>query len=96
FWLFGILVVRYAQFFTGLAVLAFLGKAPELRATMAGKVVAVVQSAGIVILLARKLFPGILSQDTVNACLFPILGVAFSCMIVSQTVIGWKALRGNL
>ncbi len=92
-WLFVVLVVRYVQFFAGLAVLTMAGMMPALRATTAGKAVGVVQATGIVILLASIVFPGALPFATMRQYLLPVLGVSFCSVIVSQTVIGWRAVK---
>lgn len=92
-WLFVLLTVRYAQFFLGLAALALFGMVPKLSATPAGKVVGVVQAVGIVIFLASMMFPGRLSIEAIAAYLVMVLGVAFGVVIVSQTIIGWRAVR---
>ena len=55
-WLFVLLVLRYLQFFIGLAVLAMIDAVPRLKATHAGKVVGVVQALGILTLLVGTLF----------------------------------------
>jgi cardiolipin synthase len=94
-WLFVVLVIRYAQFFAGLAVLTMTGMMPALRATTAGKVVGVVQATGIVILLASIVFPGALPFATIHEYLLPVLGIAFCSVIVSQTVIGWRAVKAR-
>lgn len=94
-WLFILLVIRYAQFFAGLGVLSVLEIAPKLRATTAGKVVGVVQAIGIVILLTSTVFPGGLPYGTIRAWLPPVLGAAFCSVIVSQTVIGLRAVRAR-
>jgi cardiolipin synthase len=93
FWLFIILMVRYVQFFVGLAVLRLLKAEPELRATMAGKIVGVVQATGIVILIGTKWYHEDALQGDAMQYLFLSLGIAFAAVIVSQTVIGIKALR---
>lgn len=89
-WLFILLVARYLQFFIGLGILACLDAVPQLRATFAGKVVGVVQAAGILILLIDTLYG--LPFDTARVYVFAVLGTAFSSVIVSQTIIGWRAL----
>jgi phosphatidylglycerophosphate synthase len=92
-WLFLILVIRYTQFFTGLAALAMLQALPTLHATITGKVVGVIQAAAILYLLLAQALPALLPYREINILLFPALGVSFFLVIVSQTVIGWKALR---
>jgi phosphatidylglycerophosphate synthase len=92
-YLFAILIIRYLQFFVGLGVLTMLGVPPRFKATVAGKVVGVVQAIGIVILLAGTVFPGGRSYGTIRAWLLPVLGAAFCSVIISQTVIGLRAVR---
>jgi len=91
-WLFALLVARYLQFFIGLALLALLDVVPQLKATIAGKVVGVVQAIGILILLADTLFRLPLFFEGLRIYVFFVLGAAFSSVIASQTVIGWRAL----
>jgi cardiolipin synthase (CMP-forming) len=91
-WLYALLAVRYAQFFGGLAVLALGGRLPRLRATIAGKAAGVVQGAGIVVLLAARVVPGP-GLAAVRGVMVPLLGAAFASVIVSQTVIGVRAVR---
>ena len=94
-WLFVLLAVRYAQFFIGLAAIAVLGLVPKLSATPAGKVVGVVQAVGIVILLANMLVPGRMPFAAIRSYIFGVLGIAFGSVIVSQTVIGWRAVKAR-
>jgi cardiolipin synthase len=91
-WLYAVLVIRYTQFFMGMAVLALFGIPLKLNATAAGKVVGVVQAVGIVILLASTVFPRWLPYDTIREYLLPVLGIAFCSVIASQTVIGLRAV----
>jgi len=92
FWLFALLVVRYLQFFIGFALLALLDAVPRLRATIAGKVVGAVQAIGILVLLADTLFRLPVSFEGLRIYVFVVLGAAFSFVMASQTVIGWRAL----
>ncbi len=94
-WLLVILVIRYAQFLIGLAVLALFGLAPKLSATPAGKVVGVVQAIGIVILLASTMFPGRMPFTAIRGSLLLVLGTAFCSVIVSQMAIGWRAVKAR-
>jgi cardiolipin synthase len=95
-WLFLILVIRYTQFFTGLAALAMLNALPKLHATITGKAVGVIQAIAIIILLLGRHSPDLYPVETVYRYLFPLLGICFFLVIVSQTVIGWKALRRRM
>ncbi len=94
-WLFVLLIVRYLQFFVGLALLAVLDVVPRLKATAAGKIVGVVQAVGILILLADTLFEPLGTLEGFGTYVFIALGVAFSSVIASQTVIGVRAFKNR-
>ena len=91
-WLFLLLLLRYTQFFAGLLLLRCLGAMPRLEATLAGKAAGIVQAVGIVLFLAGMAFP-VLPVDRLSPALVPLIGVAFGAVIVSQTLIGLRALR---
>jgi CDP-diacylglycerol--glycerol-3-phosphate 3-phosphatidyltransferase len=92
-WLFIILVIRYTQFFAGLIVLAALDSTPTLRATATGKFVGVVQALGIILLMVRAVTGIAWPPGMYRLLIYLALGTAFSSVIVSQSVIGWKALK---
>lgn len=94
-WLFVLLCIRYGQFFAGLGVLTLVGRRPKLHATIAGKSAGVVQTAGIVALLAARLRPDIVSDDMRVSVIYPALAAAFVVVIISQTVIGLRAAAGE-
>jgi phosphatidylglycerophosphate synthase len=94
-WLFALLVARYVQFFAGLAVLSLAGRLPKLHATLAGKAAGVVQGAVIMFLLLRVALGDPGWTESYDRILFPVLGAAFLSVIVSQTVIGMKAVRNH-
>jgi phosphatidylglycerophosphate synthase len=94
-WLFVILALRYIQFFVGLAMLAHAGKLPRLHATWAGKIVGTIQGIGILILLIRKNYYTSEYGGVLEKTLYTVLGLAFFSVIVSQTVIGIRAVRGR-
>ena len=94
-WLLILLVVRYGQFFIGLAALARIDRLPKLGATYAGKAVGVIQAAGIVILLASLVFTKTGVLNAICRYIVVALGIAFCAVIVSQTVIGWRALNAR-
>lgn len=94
-WLFLILMVRYAMLIIG-SVALFLAVGPiRFRSTIPGKVVGVIQAAGVTVLivcvLAGRAGAGWL--DAVSPVLFPVLGVAFGAIIVSQALIGLRHIR---
>jgi phosphatidylglycerophosphate synthase len=94
-WLFIILCIRYTQFFVGLFFLVVRDSVPNLGATATGKVVGIVQALGIILLMIRWVTGVAWPTGMYRIAVYIILGAAFSSVIVSQTVIGWKALRGE-
>ncbi|OQX85327.1 MAG: hypothetical protein B6D63_02505 [Candidatus Latescibacteria bacterium 4484_7] len=91
-WLFAILLIRYAEFFAGLAILAGFGAIPRLKATIAGKVAAVVQGPLILFLIILPALPeGAVSTKVISSSYY-VLGFAFVSVIISQSIIGIKAL----
>jgi cardiolipin synthase len=94
-WLFALLVARYVQFFAGLAALYLAGRLPKLHATVAGKTAGVAQVAIIMFLLLRIALVDPPRWESYDYILFPILGAAFLSVIVSQTVIGMRAVWNN-
>ncbi len=94
-WLFALLVARYVQFFAGLAILSLTGRLPKLHATLAGKVTGVVQGAIIMFLLLRTALGDPVRLTLYDHILFPALGATFLSVIVSQTVIGLRAVKDH-
>ena len=92
-WLFIILCIRYTQFFVGLFYLAVVDSVPHLSATAAGKVVGIIQALGIILLMIKGVTGVAWPTGMYRMFIYIILGAAFSSVIVSQTVIGLKALR---
>jgi phosphatidylglycerophosphate synthase len=94
-WLFIILAFRYTQFFAGLFLLAVMDSVPRLHATAAGKVVGIVQAIGIILLMAGRVVGSHWPTGIYRILIYIALGAAFSSVIVSQTVIGVKAIGGE-
>lgn len=94
-WLFVLLIVRYAQFFFGLAALALLKSTPGLRATLAGKVAAVVQGLAISTFLFDYSLSSINLSNGVVIFEYYVLAFVFLWVIISQSVIGYRALKSK-
>ncbi len=94
-WLYILLTVRYLEFFIGYFLLYRRRKHLKVEATIAGKVVGVIQSVGIVIIIGEKIFAPSSLAGQINHYLFPLLGTGFGAVIISQTFIGWKKLAGT-
>jgi cardiolipin synthase len=97
-WLFLILIARYAMLIIG-SVALFLAVGPiHFRSTTPGKVVGVIQAAGVAVLIVCVLAARAGGNEhdwlgAVTPVLFPVLGVAFASIIVSQALIGLRHIR---
>jgi len=91
-WLFSILMVRYGLLIVGSFIL-FLATGPiQFRATLPGKIVGVFQAIGVIIIV-WCLWRGADWEETVGPVLFPLLGLFFATIIVSQLIIGYGHCR---
>jgi cardiolipin synthase len=93
-WVFFILMSRYGSLFVGSLLLWVLVGPIRFRATPVGKIVGVLQgAAGIMIIALTQ--SGLQWQDTIGVTLFPLLGVIFGSVIVSQVFIGIRHIKGG-
>jgi phosphatidylglycerophosphate synthase len=91
-WLFLVLMLRYAMLIVGSFVL-FLATGPiPFRATIPGKIVGIIQGMGIIIIV-WCVWRGADWETDIAPVLFPVLGLVFASIIVSQGVIGYLHLR---
>jgi cardiolipin synthase len=94
-WVFAILMVRYASLFAGWVVL-FLAFGPiKFRPTTIGKIAGVLQAVGAIIIIALASL-GLEWQDDIGRVLFPILGIVFGSVIVSQALLGARHIRKGI
>jgi len=92
-WLFALLMVRYGMLIAGsLAFFLFVGPL-RFRATIPGKVVGVLQAAGVTAIVVA-LVAGEDAPGRLGTWLFPFLGLCFASIVVSQAVIAVKQARG--
>ncbi|MCK4351476.1 MAG: hypothetical protein KAX13_11485, partial [Candidatus Krumholzibacteria bacterium] len=82
-------------FFVGLFIFAVIDSVPHLGATATGKIVGIIQALGIILLMIKGVTGVAWPNGMYRMYIYIVLGAAFSSVIVSQTVIGWKALRGE-
>jgi cardiolipin synthase len=91
-WLFLILMLRYGMLIVGSFVL-FLATGPiEFRATIPGKIVGILQAIGIIIIVSCLLL-GAEWERNIAPVLFPLLGLIFASIVVSQAIIGYRHLK---
>jgi cardiolipin synthase len=91
-WLFLILMIRYAMLIIGSFVL-FLATGPiRFKATIPGKIVGIIQGIGIIIIVCC-VWRGADCMSVLAPVLFPVLGLVFASIVVSQAVIGYLHLR---
>ncbi len=90
-WLYVLLTARYAMLFVG-SFFLFVATGPfTFRATVPGKIVGVVQAAGVCLVVAGAMV-GRLDPAT-QGVLFAFLGIGFASIVLSQAVIGWRLAR---
>ncbi len=90
-WLYLLLTVRYAMLLAGSLGLFLATGGIEFRATIPGKVVGVVQAAGVAVLMASA--GGARLSPAVREALFAFLGLGFASIVVSQARLGWMHRR---
>jgi hypothetical protein len=94
-WLFVILMLRYAMLIVG-SLLLFLTVGPiRFKATIPGKVVGLVQAVAISFIIGYSL-SGTDWLDPIMPIRYPVLGVCFGAIIVSQAFIGVRHVRSEL
>jgi cardiolipin synthase len=91
-WLFLVLMLRYVMLIVGSFVL-FLATGPiQFKATVPGKIVGIIQGFGIIIVV-WCVWRGADLETDVAPVLFPVLGLVFAGIVVSQAVIGYLHVR---
>ena len=94
-WLLALLALRYAMLLVGSIVLFLVAGPRPPRATPAGKAAGVVQALGGAALLAA-MHPALSGAvSPVQPYVVAVVGLAFGCVVVSQTIIGWRWLRSR-
>ena len=91
-WLFLILMVRYGMLIVGSFILFLVAGPIPFKATLPGKIVGVLQGLGAMVIMACVL-AGIDWQESVGRFLFPLLGLNFASIVVSQAVLGIRHIR---
>jgi cardiolipin synthase len=93
-WVFALLMARYTMLIAGSFAL-FLATGPiRFRATIPGKVVGLVQGAGVVVITVCAMADRDW-LDAVGPVVFPVLGAGFASIVVSQAVIGLRHIRST-
>ena len=93
-WLYILLMARYIMLFLGTFLLFLFTGPMRIRATVPGKIVGLVQGTAVCIVIVCALSGGEW-LERVAPVLFPILGVGFASIIVSQFVIGLRHVRAR-
>ena len=90
-WVYAILIIRYASLFVGSLLIRVLTTPFDFKATIPGKIVGVVQTAGVCLIVAGVLAGGL--DPRIERVLFAFLGIGFASIVASQAVIGWRLVR---
>jgi cardiolipin synthase len=92
-WLFLVLMIRYFMLIAGGFAL-FLATGPiRFRATIPGKIVGIIQGIGIIIVV-WSVWRGNDWETDIAPVLFPVLGLVFAGIVVSQSIMGYLHIRG--
>ena len=94
-WLFAVLSARYLEFFLGWILIAVAGKQPPLSSTMAGKIVGVIQFTGVMLLVSEIIFRPFDLYGLTRDIILYALGMSFLAVMISQTLIGFRAFRNG-
>jgi cardiolipin synthase len=86
-WLFALLMLRYLMLVVGSFIFFLLVGPIRFRSTIPGKVVGVLQTAGVTAIVVA-LMAGPEWLERLGGWLFPFLGLCFASIVVSQAVIG--------
>jgi phosphatidylglycerophosphate synthase len=90
-WLYLLLAVRYLMLCVGALVLSRTSGPMEFRATVPGKIVGVVQAAGVLWIMHAA--AGEAGRVPGDGALFAFLGIGFLSIVVSQAIIGYRHVR---
>jgi len=90
-WLYALLAFRYLMLGVGSLFLSRYSGPVEFHATLPGKIVGVVQAAGVLWIL-RPGEPG-REPGASDGPLFAFLGLGFVAIVVSQSIIGYRHIR---
>jgi cardiolipin synthase len=95
FWVFIVLLTRYATLFVGSAAIFLVVGPLRFRATTVGKIVGVLQGLTGIMILALAA-TDLQWQATIGVTVFYFLGIIFGSVVVSQLVIGIRFTRTTL
>jgi cardiolipin synthase len=91
-WLFLILMLRYGMLIVG-SFVVFLATGPiQFRGTIPGKIVGVLQGIGIIIIV-WCVWRGLEWEQDIAPVLFPLLGLVFATIVLSQAINGYRHLK---
>jgi cardiolipin synthase len=91
-WLFLLLMLRYGMLFVGSFVVFLVAGPIQIRATIPGKIVGVLQGIDIIIIV-WCVWRGVEWEQDIAPVLFPLLGLIFATIVVSQAIIGYRHLK---
>jgi cardiolipin synthase len=93
-WVFVLLMVRYASLFLGAIIMFFTIGPLEYKATVTGKIVGVLQALAVIMIIVYTIMGGDIGHS-LGPYLFPVIGLLFMAVIVSQLVLGIRAIKSK-
>ena len=93
-WVFLLLMGRYGSLFLGTAIMFFKYGPLEFKATPAGKIVGVLQALAVIMIVVYTVLGGDV-RPVLGRYLFPLLGLLFGAVIVSQLMLGIRMIKSR-
>jgi cardiolipin synthase len=94
-WVFLILMGRYGSLFLGTVIIFFKYGPLEFKATPAGKIVGVLQALAVIMIVVYTVLGGDVKL-ALGPYLYPLLGLLFGTVIVSQVVLGLRMIKSGM
>jgi len=93
-WVFLLLMVRYSILLAGTVIIFFKYGPLEFKATPVGKIVGVLQAFAVIMIVTYTVLGGD-AGPVLGRYLYPLLGLLFSAVIVSQLMLGIRMIKSR-
>jgi phosphatidylglycerophosphate synthase len=93
-WVFLLLMVRYSILLAGTVIIFFKYGPLEFKATPVGKIVGVLQAFAVIMIVTYTVIEGD-AGAVLGRYLYPLLGLLFSAVIVSQLLLGIRMIKSR-
>ena len=93
-WVFLLLIGRYGSLFLGTVIMFFKYGPLEFKATLTGKIVGVLQALAVIMIVVYTVLGGDV-RSALGRYVYPVLGLLFGAVIVSQLVLGLRKIKSG-